>query len=61
MPAKLIFFKSIEGEKSFAFCPLVKIGCKDCFVPPICEGENDPHVAFRLVKVKDEYKVRVIE
>lgn len=42
MPAKLIFYKSPQtGEESFNLCPLVKAGCKDCFLPPRCKGEDE--------------------
>ncbi len=61
MPAKLIFYETVEGDKGMKFCPLVDYGCEKCFLPPVCNGENDPYVAFKLVFVKGKARMRPIE
>lgn len=49
MPAKLIFFQNpYTGRPDAQFCPLVKTGCEGCFLPPGCQGENDPVMGFNL-------------
>ena len=50
MPAKLIFYISPNTrEETARFCPLVDVGCADCFLPKACNGEADENVAFRLL------------
>jgi len=60
MPAKLIFYNLPKYGKSMNFCPLVLTGCKDCFLPKVCKGENDPIIAFRLTEVNGDLRMRAI-
>jgi hypothetical protein len=49
MGTKLIFFKHPDtGQETFHFCPIGKVKCADCFLPPCCKGEQDRRVAFNL-------------
>jgi len=60
MSAKLIFYNLPKHGKSMNFCPLMLTGCKDCFLPKVCKGENDPTIAFRLTEVNRELRMSAI-
>ena len=55
MAARMIFYKHPDnGVETMQFCPVVKIGCRECFFNRVCKGEQkEKAIAFKLRFYKD--------